>query len=220
MNCNRSRPELIFSLTCGPRGEKIRELDASELQLGRDVNSPPKLAQGSPSAAASALPSAASRTAAVLPLEHGRKAVRVRAADLNSGARTVSRTRTWVRRAHGLVGVISALNLLLLIATGFLLQHRETFRLDERMISRKILPHIYRSEDGPEGVRTDIVVADLHSGRLFGRTGALVLDGITLGWLVLLTSGLVMYAVGRRRKEGGSSGNGNGNGYRRREPAE
>jgi len=110
--------------------------------------------------------------------------------------------------------------LLLLIITGFLLQHRETFRLDDRMLSRKILPRVYRAEDGPEGVRADIVVADLHSGRLFGRTGALVLDGITLGWLVLLTSGLVMYSLGRRRKEGGSFGNGNGNGYPGRDPAE
>lgn len=185
------------------------------------LNSRPKLAPSSPSAAAaSAPPGAALRTDSVLPLEHGRTAARVRSANLNTGGRTVGRTRTWVRRAHGLVGVISALNLLLLIITGFLLQHREMFRLDERMLSRKILPYIYRAEDGPEGVRADIVVADLHSGRLFGRTGALVLDGITLGWLVLLTSGLVMYSVGRRRKEGGSFDNGNGNGYPGRDSAE
>jgi len=185
------------------------------------VNSRPKFAPSSPSAAAvSAPPGAALRPDSLPPLEHGRTAARVRSANLSTGARTVGRTRTWVRRAHGLVGVISALNLLLLIITGFLLQHRETFRLDDRMLSRKILPRVYRAEDGPEGVRADIVVADLHSGRLFGRTGALVLDGITLGWLVLLTSGLVMYSLGRRRKEGGSFGNGNGNGYPGRDPAE
>src|SRR2546426_7939548 len=112
------------------------------------VNSRPKLAPSSPSAAAaSAPPGAALRTDSVLPLEHGRTAARVRSANLNTGARTVGRTRTWVRRAHGLVGVISALNLLLLIITGFLLQHREMFRLDERMLSRKILPYIYRAEE-------------------------------------------------------------------------
>src|SRR2546426_1204383 len=80
------------------------------------LNSRPKLAPSSPSAAAaSAPPGAALRTDSVLPLEHGRTAARVRSANLNTGGRTLGRTRTWVRRAHGLVGVISALNLLLLI---------------------------------------------------------------------------------------------------------
>jgi hypothetical protein len=103
-----------------------------------------------------------------------------------------------VRRLHAILGLISAFNLLLLISTGFLLQHRTLLRLDERMLTRKILPSGYRPQDGGGGVRADIVVADLHSGRLFGVAGGLALDTITLAWLVMLATGLVMYLSSQR----------------------
>ena len=109
-----------------------------------------------------------------------------------------SRRRLWVRRLHAILGLISAFNLLVLISTGFLLQHSTLFRLDERMLTRKILPSGYRPQDGGGGVRADIVVADLHSGRLFGVAGALALDIITLAWLVMLATGLVMYLSSQR----------------------
>lgn len=118
--------------------------------------------------------------------------------------------KTWVRRVHAVVGLVSSLNLLLLLSTGFLLQHRDTLGLDERAVSRRLLPANYRPQDGPEGVRADIVVADLHSGRMFGRTGALILDGLTLGWLALLVTGIFLYSTGRLRKENGSARNGTG----------
>ena len=101
--------------------------------------------------------------------------------------------RPWVRRAHAVLGLISGLNLFVLIGTGFLLQHRTLVRLDERTWTRVLLPSAYRPQDGGSGVRADIVVADLHSGRLFGVAGALALDVITLAWLVMLGTGLVMY---------------------------
>jgi uncharacterized iron-regulated membrane protein len=110
----------------------------------------------------------------------------------------VKMRRPWVRRVHATLGLISAINLCVLIGTGFLLQHRTLLRLDERMLTRKILPSEYRPQDGTEGVRADIVVADLHSGRLFGTAGALALDVITLAWLVMLLTGLVMYLAGLR----------------------
>ena len=113
-------------------------------------------------------------------------------------ASTNSRRRPWVRRLHAMLGLISAFNLLVLISTGFLLQHRTLLRLDERMLTRKILPSWYRPQDGGSGVRADIVVADLHSGRLFGVAGALVLDIITLAWLAMLATGMVMYLSSQR----------------------
>jgi len=91
----------------------------------------------------------------------------VRAASANG------RRRPWVRRTHAFLGLISAFNLFVLITTGFLLQHSTLLRLDERMLTRKMLPAGYRPQDGGSGVRADIVVADLHSGRLFGVAGAL-----------------------------------------------
>jgi uncharacterized iron-regulated membrane protein len=105
--------------------------------------------------------------------------------------------KIWLRRTHGLLGVISGFNLFVLITTGFLLQHMTLLRLDERVISRRLLPGGYRELDGGSGVRADIVVADIHSGRVFGVTGALVLDGMTLAWLVMLATGLVVYFAKR-----------------------
>src|SRR6266481_9868898 len=133
------------------------------------------------------------------------EAERVRTASKNG------RRRPWVRRLHAILGLISAFNLLVLISTGFLLQHSTLLRLDERMLTRKILPNAYRPQDGGRGVRADIVVADLHSGRLFGVAGALALDLITLAWLVMLATGLVMYLSnqrtnGRARPRGASEG--------------
>ena len=106
--------------------------------------------------------------------------------------------RPWVRRVHAVLGLISALNLFVLIGTGFLLQHRTLLRLDERTWKRGLLPSGYRPQDGESGVRADIVIADLHSGRLFGVVGALALDVITLAWLVMLATGLVMYLSSQR----------------------
>jgi len=120
-------------------------------------------------------------------------------------ASTNGRRRPWVRRLHAILGLISSFNLLVLISTGFLLQHSTLLRLDERMLTRMILPDGYRPQDGGRGVRADIVVADLHSGRLFGVVGALALDIITLAWLVMLATGLVMYLSSQRTNGKGAT---------------
>src|SRR5436309_4719104 len=78
-----------------------------------------------------------------------------------------TRRRPWSRRVHAVLGIISAFNLFVLITTGFLLQHSTLLKLDERSLTRKILPSGYRPQDVGSGVRADIVVADLHSGRMF-----------------------------------------------------
>lgn len=106
----------------------------------------------------------------------------------------------WPRKLHALLGIISAINLFVLISTGFLLQHASLLKLDEKTVRRWALPSSYRPQDGPEGVRADIFVTDLHSGRVLGRAGTLFLDGITLAWMTLLLTGLVMYAGKLRAK--------------------
>lgn len=119
---------------------------------------------------------------------------------MRSEATVENRTfrRTWSRRLHALVGIVSSVNLLVLIASGMLLQHASLFRLDEKTVSRTVLPRAYRPQDGEAGVRADIFVTDLHSGRLLGTTGTVLLDVLTLGWLTLLLTGVVMY-VGKQR---------------------
>lgn len=106
--------------------------------------------------------------------------------------------RKWSRRVHALVGIVSSINLLVLIGSGLLLQHASLLRLDEKTVSRVVLPKSYRPQDGDTGVRADIFVTDLHSGRLLGSTGTVVVDILTFGWLTLLLTGVVMY-FGKRR---------------------
>jgi len=120
---------------------------------------------------------------------------------VGSDSRSLRGNGKWARRIHAFLGIISGFNLLLLISTGFLLQHASLLKLDEKTIPRGILPSSYRPQDGAYGVRADIFVADLHSGRLFGTTGALFLDVITLAWFALLTTGLVMYVGKQRAKQ-------------------
>jgi len=102
-------------------------------------------------------------------------------------------SRSWPRRIHTIVGITASLNLLILLASGLLMQHRDRFGLEERLVSRSFLPGSYRPDDGPEGVRADIVVTDLHSGRLFGAAGLLILDLATILWAVLLLSGIFIF---------------------------
>lgn len=103
------------------------------------------------------------------------------------------------------------MNLLLIVITGLLIQHREFLRLENRYVSRRFLPSGYRPDDGRE-VRSDIVVIDLHSGRILGAAGAVILDVVTVGWLVLLITGVGMYikrgnGLGKAGSGGSSTAN-------------
>lgn len=123
--------------------------------------------------------------------------------------RIMGRTaRPWImrllRRIHATVGIVSTLNILLLIGTGLLIQNRETFRLEDKYVSHRLLPSSYRPRDVELGVRSDIVVTDLHSGRILGQQGVWIVNGLAVAWLVLAVSGVVMY--GNKLRVNGSTG--------------
>jgi hypothetical protein len=129
---------------------------------------------------------------------------RVEAEVLRTSAEVRPRANPWrrfLRKAHGITGVVLALNFLFVVITGVLIEHRELLRLEERTVSRTWLPSDYRPLDGDE-VRADIVITDLHSGRLFGPYGPIVVDVLGLGGVVLVTTGAVMYFSSRRRRSG------------------
>jgi hypothetical protein len=109
-----------------------------------------------------------------------------------------------LRRMHSLIGIVSTLNILLLITTGFMIQHREELKLENRSVARKFLPNSYRPMDGEDGVRGDIVVTDLHSGRLLGKRGTLILDSLTVAWLLLVITGVLMFAMRRVNGKNGA----------------
>ena len=66
----------------------------------------------------------------------------------------------FVRKLHIWVGLSAALYFMLIAATGVMINHREGLLLEDRTISRRWLPSSYRPDDGKEGVRADIAVAD------------------------------------------------------------
>ncbi len=102
------------------------------------------------------------------------------------------RYKRLLRAVHAWIGLLASLNLLVIITTGFVIQQRDRFDLQDRYVSRRWLPSGYRPDDGP-AVRSDIVVTDLHSGRVFGEAGSLILDVTTLAWSVLLVTGLAIF---------------------------
>ncbi len=104
-----------------------------------------------------------------------------------------------LRRIHATVGIVSTLNVLLLITTGLLIQNREELGLEDRYVSRRFLPSGYRPHDDPTAVRSDIVLTDLHSGRVLGRPGVLLVDGLSLAWVALAITGVVMYGANSGR---------------------
>ena len=111
--------------------------------------------------------------------------------------------RRLARRIHAWLGVCASLNILLLVATGLLLENREPLRLEDRYVSRRYLPSSYRVNDGDE-VRSDIVITDIHSGRILGRSGLLIQDAITIGWFLLLGTGVIIFI--KRYSRGGANG--------------
>jgi hypothetical protein len=111
--------------------------------------------------------------------------------------KSASSMRPGMRRAHSIMGLILCCNLLLIVLTGLMVQHRDLLGLEDHYVSRRLLPSEYRSTDGSE-VRMDIVVTDLHSGRMFGPWGAVAVDVIAVAALLLALSGVVTYAITAR----------------------
>jgi uncharacterized iron-regulated membrane protein len=109
----------------------------------------------------------------------------------------------FVRRVHLYLGLGAALYFMLIAATGVALNHRQGFHLEDRYLSRQWLPSSYRPQDGEE-VRSDIVIGDLHSGLIFGRVGAPVMDVVAVVWVLSLLSGLSLAVLGRSLHNGHS----------------
>jgi uncharacterized iron-regulated membrane protein len=102
----------------------------------------------------------------------------------------------FMRKLHIWVGLSAALYFMLIATTGVMINHREGLRLEERNVSRSWLPNGYRAQDG-SAVRADIVVTDLHSGLIFGKVGAPVLDFVAAVWFISIISGVSMLILRR-----------------------
>jgi hypothetical protein len=112
---------------------------------------------------------------------------------------------TWKRTLHISVGVVFALYFLMLAVTGVMINHSTDWGLTERYVSRRYLPSDYRPLDGEES-RLDIVITDLHSGRIFGVTGRWLPDVVAAFLAVSILSGVGMVLWRKARPETAQAG--------------
>lgn len=97
----------------------------------------------------------------------------------------------WKHRIHIVIGLVFALYFLMLAVTGVMVHHADSWGLTEEYVSRRYLPSSYRPLDGDE-TRLDIVITDLHSGRIFGITGRWLPDLVAGFWTVSILTGIGM----------------------------
>ena len=102
----------------------------------------------------------------------------------------------FVRRVHLYLGLGAALYFMLIAATGVALNHRDGLHLEDHYFSRHWLPSSYRPQDASE-VRSDILIGDLHSGLIFGRVGAPIMDVVATVWFLSLLTGISLALLGR-----------------------
>jgi uncharacterized iron-regulated membrane protein len=104
-----------------------------------------------------------------------------------------------LRKFHWCLAIVFTLSFLLVVLTGFLVQHRDGLGLANRSVSRRWLPAGYRPDDPDSEIRADIVITDLHSGKIFGSNGGLIVDSAAIAWLLMMASGYGIQLVSRYR---------------------
>ena len=102
------------------------------------------------------------------------------------------------RNLHLVTAFVVAAWLLLLTATGVVVNHQTDWGLDEIEVRNAYLPGHYTTEFSPDSTRLNVVITDLHSGRLFWEQGKLITDAI--GLLVFLSVFSGFYAFRLRKK--------------------
>lgn len=110
----------------------------------------------------------------------------------------------WKHRLHVAIGLGFALYFLMLAVTGVMIHHAGDWGLTEHYVSRRYLPSSYRPLDGEE-TRVDIVITDLHSGRIFGIAGRWLPDLVAGFWTISILTGIGMVLW---RKARGGNGRG------------
>lgn len=111
---------------------------------------------------------------------------------------TLCRWRDRLYRIHVVTGLAAAVWFLLMALSGVLINHQDSLGLLEVEISDHYLPDYYRADARTGTTRLNILLTDLHSGRIFGDRGAWVSDLIALLLVVSLTSGVASHWLKKR----------------------
>ncbi len=104
-----------------------------------------------------------------------------------------------LRRTHLLSGLVAGLWLLMMAATGVVINHQEALGLHNIEVSNRLLPRHYADEFHPESNPAGVVISDLHSGRFFGPPGKLLGDAAALLLIISVLSGALYYLRRRSR---------------------
>jgi hypothetical protein len=110
----------------------------------------------------------------------------------------VWRWRDRLYRIHVATGLAAAVWFLLLAVTGVLVNHQESLGLLDAEISDRYLPDYYRADARTGSTRLNILITDLHSGRIFGSRGHWVSDIVALLLFVSLLSGFLSHRLKKR----------------------
>ncbi|OFV98095.1 MAG: hypothetical protein A3F68_05555 [Acidobacteria bacterium RIFCSPLOWO2_12_FULL_54_10] len=124
------------------------------------------------------------------------------------GRKRVSR-HEWALRIHMVTGLIAAAWLLLIALTGILINHQEVLKLWEIDVKDSYLPGGYRTDVRDGATPLNVILTDIHSGRIFGLTGILLWDVIAVLLIVSITTGAFGYGAKRKMTGTGHDDNGN-----------
>ena len=101
-------------------------------------------------------------------------------------------------RIHLVTGLAAAIWFLLVAVTGVLINHQESLGLLEAEISDRHLPGYYRADARTGTTRLNILITDLHSGRILGSRGHWVSDIVAVFLIVSLLTGLASHQLKKR----------------------
>ena len=101
-------------------------------------------------------------------------------------------------RIHLVTGLAAAIWFLLVAVTGVLINHQESLGLLEAEISDRYLPGYYRADARTGTTRLNILITDLHSGRIFGSRGHWVSDIVAVFLIVSLLTGFASHQLKKR----------------------
>jgi len=101
-------------------------------------------------------------------------------------------------RIHVVTGLAAAAWFLLIALTGVLINHQESLGLLDAEISDRYLPGYYRADARTGATRLNILITELHSGRIFGSRGHWVSDLVGLILIVSLLTGFASHQLKKR----------------------
>ena len=101
-------------------------------------------------------------------------------------------------RIHVVMGLAAAVWFLLMAVSGVLINHQESLGLLDAEVSDRYLPDDYRADARTGTTRLNILITDLHSGRIFGSWGTWMSDIVALLLVVSLLTGFVSHRLKKR----------------------